>query len=313
MVAELTVEARLRQWYDGLDGPDVPCLVGLSGGMDSTVLLHGLCQLRADRNQALSITALHLNHNLHPSAGQWQDHCAELCAMLAVPLITDTLAAGALQSRGGSLEAAARTARYDFFAAHLQQPGAALLLAHHADDQTETLLLRLLQGRGLLPMPTTRPLAGGALWRPLLALPRATLLAYAQRHGLHWLNDPSNTDEQLDRNYLRHRVLPQIQARWPEAGSHLQRVASVSVQRGDALARLLADRCRLPVAWCQGAEGISILRGWLGRFSEYEVTDRALKEFCRQLSADGDRAPRLTLAHGELARDADEVCYRPAD
>ena len=283
--------------------------------MDSVALLHGLAQLRDERathGADFNLSALHLNHGLHPDAGDWQRHCAATCAALAVPLTTQTLAPGYLQAAGGSLEAAAREARYAFFGAELP-PGALLVLAHHADDQAETILLRMLQGRGLLPMPATRPLGQGALWRPLLSLPRVALAEYASAHGLQWLEDPSNADEQMDRNYLRQRVLPELRERWPDLAVNLQRAATTVVAQSAALDSVLARQARLPIAWCQGSEGISVLRSWLGQFSEYEVTDRALKEFVRQLASTNDRKPQLMLSQGRLLRADNAVCYELAD
>lgn len=283
--------------------------------MDSVVLLHGLAQLRkaqVAQGAGFNLTALHVNHGLHPDAGDWQRHCASTCAALAVPLKIQTLAPGQLQATGGSLEAAARNARYEFFTAQLPA-GAVLVLAHHADDQAETILLRMLQGRGLLPMPVTRALGQGVLWRPLLSLSRSVLADYASARGLEWLEDPSNMDEQMDRNYLRQRVLPDLRARWPDLAANLQRTAAAGVAQGAALETVLVRQASLPVAWCASPEGISILRSWLGQFSEYEVTDRALKEFVRQLASSNHRKPQLALSRGRLLRVDGAVCYEPAD
>lgn len=310
-----SVAAQLAAWVDAQPRPLAHCYVGLSGGMDSTVLLHGMVQLRERyraRDAEFAVSALHLNHGLQADADRWQQHCAALCQSLAVPLVAQTLAPGQLRAAGGSLEAAARAARYDFFATQLPA-GALLLLAHHADDQAETVLLRLVQGRGLLPMPQTRPLAQAALWRPLLSLPRAALTAYASEHDLQWLEDPSNADEQMDRNFLRQRVLPELQARWPGLAANLRRVADTAAGQNAALDAVLAGQLRLPIALCQSPEGASIVRSWLGQFSEYEVTDRAIREFVRQLGSNSDRKPQLTLARGTLVRVKNEVCYQPAD
>jgi tRNA(Ile)-lysidine synthase len=114
------------------------------------------------------------------------------------------------------------------------------LSAHHQDDQAETVLLNLMRGSGpagLAGIGAIRPFAAGWLARPLLDVPRSALLAYAAAHSLTWIEDPSNQDAQFDRNYLRHEVLPRIEARWPNSAQRIRRSADLA---GEAAA-LLAD------------------------------------------------------------------------
>jgi len=197
-------------------------LVGLSGGLDSIVLLHGLTVLQQQGKLPFVLRAIHINHGLHPDADQWQQHCAKICDQWGVAFVARKVdLSSATQTTAGKppagLEKAARDARYAAFRQALQA-GEALLLAHHRDDQMETLLLRLLRGagpRGLAGIPVTRELGAGFLWRPLLEIDRTQLLGYAQQHQLAWINDASNADQQFDRNYLRHAILPLLEARWP--------------------------------------------------------------------------------------------------
>lgn len=207
------------------DAPDARVHVGYSGGLDSTVLLHALAAEAAVRRRGLR--ALHVHHGLHPDADAWVAHCQGTCDALGVPLSVvrvDVVADG----RGP--EASARAARHAAYAAALG-PGDAMALAHHREDQAETFLLRALRAsgpEGLASMAAWRPCGQGALWRPLLATPRALLLAYAHAHGLRWVEDPSNADAGLDRNFLRARVLPLLRERWPAADAALARSAALS-------------------------------------------------------------------------------------
>ena len=160
-----------------------------------------------------------------PKPTDWTEHCLRLCGSLGVECVVE--AVRVRRDTGKGLEAAARDARYAAFGRHLAE-GESLVLAHHQDDQAETVLLRLLRGSGsdgLAAMRGERRFAGGFLLRPLLGLPRAQLLDYARAHGLAWCEDPSNQDPGADRNFLRLRVMPLLRERWPEAASRACREA----------------------------------------------------------------------------------------
>jgi tRNA(Ile)-lysidine synthase len=222
--------------------PDAPILVGFSGGMDSTVLLHALAADPAVR--ARGLRAIHVDHALHVRSLEWSEHCIRECAALGVELAVARLR---IVDDGCGPEAAARAARLAAFAQALQ-PGEWLALAHHRDDQAETVLLRLLRasgGGGLAAMRATRPFAEGTLWRPLLELPRARLHEYAQAHGLRWIEDPSNAQAVFDRNYLRLEVLPALERRWPQAAEGLARSAALLGEDAGLLAQETARRLAL--------------------------------------------------------------------
>jgi len=222
--------------------PEGPLTVALSGGLDSTALLHLLTTQPEARQRSLS--AIHVNHGLHPQSADWKEHCRVLCEQLDVPLIASIVAV--TDTRGQGLEAAARAARYWAFSS-VMQAGEILALAHHADDQAETLLLRLLRGAGTSAAASMRErvaFANGMLWRPLLSVPRAELLRYAERHGLHWIDDPSNTDTRHDRNFLRHEIFPLLGKRWPHAALSLARSARLLAEDAERLARIDAQRLR---------------------------------------------------------------------
>lgn len=196
--------------------------IAFSGGLDSTVLLHLLADY-ARTHTAPPLRAIHIHHGLQPAADAWPAHCEHVCANLGVELRVVHVQV----APGASLEQAARDARYAAFT-KVVGPGEVLFTGQHRDDQAETLLFRLLRGaglRGLTAMPAQRPLGQGSLARPLLAIARQQLHAYAQAQGLTWIEDPSNSDTAFARNYLRGEVFPVLQQRWPQTSQNLARCA----------------------------------------------------------------------------------------
>ncbi|MDO4434365.1 MAG: tRNA lysidine(34) synthetase TilS [Alysiella sp.] len=212
--------------------------VGLSGGMDSVVLLHLLCRTRVAQNWQL--TAVHVHHGLNSQADDWLIFCQKLCTDWQVDFVAQKVQ---VHSADLGLEAAARQARYAVFA---QQQTDVLALAHHLNDQLETYFLAALRGggiRALSAMPVQRewlphsfrlpentfPSLSGSLesthnpiiWRPLLSFSREAIAHYAQQYDLKWVEDSSNADTQYLRNWLRHDVLPHIQQRLPQLAAHI--------------------------------------------------------------------------------------------
>jgi tRNA(Ile)-lysidine synthase len=208
-------------------------LVGFSGGLDSTVLLHQLAT-SADPGKRV-VRAIHVEHGLHPDADAWAMHCQRFCDLHDVSLTI--VHVDVARDGGDGLEAAARKVRHAAFEAELRDDEI-LALAHHRDDQAETFLLRALRASGpdgLGAMRAWRAFGRGWLWRPLLDIALADLLTYAQQHGLQWIEDPSNTDTALDRNFLRHRVLPLLRERWPQVDAAFARSALLSAQADELL------------------------------------------------------------------------------
>lgn len=196
--------------------------VGLSGGMDSVVLLDLLTTL-APRHE-WRVSAIHVNHQLSPRAAQWSRFCRRLCREQGVPLRVVKVDV----PRGDSTEGAARIARY---AAYRTQPAEHIVLAHHQDDQAETVLLQLLRGagvKGLAAMPVVREdgeRAGPMLLRPLLGLTRHQIERYANGRGLRWVDDESNNDAYYLRNFLRKEIMPRLETRVPAYRATLARAA----------------------------------------------------------------------------------------
>lgn len=215
---------------------DCAILVALSGGLDSTVLLHALADfIPSDR-----LRAIHIHHGLSPHADQWQLQCETLCARLNIRLITECV-----QSRpqpGDSIEAWARSERYKICAQHLQD-NELLMTAQHAQDQAETLLLALVRGsgpKGLSAMPLIKPFGRGFHVRPFLHMDREILLTYAKEQHLTWVHDESNDNQDYDRNFLRHVIMPALQQRWPSIVQTLVRVAGHCVEQEALIDLLLA-------------------------------------------------------------------------
>ena len=241
------------------DRSRAPLCVAFSGGPDSTALLHALAQLPA--THAHGLRALHVDHGLHADSGAWADHCVHFCADLGLPC--QVVRTRVETHRGEGMEAAARHARYTAFEQNLR-PGETLLLAHHRDDQAETVLLKLLRGagpEGLGGMRERRPLGRGELWRPLLRdISRAQLRDYVAQHHLPCIDDPSNADTRLARNHLRHEILPRIAAHWPQAVDSILHSATLNRAAADALrTQWLADFTTLHDA----ATGSLDAAGWL--------------------------------------------------
>jgi tRNA(Ile)-lysidine synthase len=315
------VEVRLDRWLHA--GARVT--VALSGGLDSVVLLDCLARLRDRR--AILLEALHVNHGLSAHGGAWAAFCGKLCGRLGVPLRVVDVHVD--RGPGESLEAAARRARYAAFRQHVS---GTLVLAHHLDDQAETILLQLLRGagpRGAGAMPRSREAGGDAgpmpplaVVRPLLGAARSRLEGYARTAGLTWVDDESNADTGLDRNYLRACVLPLIEERFPgyrkalarsaelcgEASGLLDELAAQdgthAVRNGDldvaALRRLSEPRAR------------NLLRWFLRQNAVAAPAARRLGETVRQLvHARPDQRIRIVLGNVELRCYLGCACLQP--
>jgi len=234
-------------------------VAGLSGGIDSVVLLHVLRTLAPEFGFRLG--ALHVHHGLSRNADRWSRFCAALCRRWRVPLSVRRVR---IVRGGEGLEAAARAARYD---AYRRARAAAVVLAHQLDDQAETVLLNLLRGAGLAGasgMPAAGRQRGLLILRPLLDVPREAIAAYAGKHALEWIEDESNADQALTRNFLRHRVAPLLARRFPRWRESLARAA-----RHFAGAEADANR---------------MLRAFLAARGLRSPSERRLAEMLRQLT-----------------------------
>ncbi len=247
-------------------------VLGLSGGVDSVVLLHLLHRLSPVYSWRLS--ALHVHHGISPNADAWAAFCAGLCARCGVPLQIERVDIAPLREHG--IEAAARKLRHAVFE---RQQANFIAFAHHQDDQAETLLLQLLRGagaRGAAAMPGIQlRINAPVLLRPLLDVPRSELLEYARRHDLQWVEDESNADDRYPRNFLRQRMLPLLEQRFPAYRETLARSARHFAEASELLDQLAQQDAQLspsPLAVTNDLAGVvgqpsqlassSIREGW---------------------------------------------------
>jgi len=289
-------------------------VIGLSGGLDSVVLLH----LAARSLPAGQLLVVNIDHQLQPQSAHWSDFCGRLAGSLNLPFVSHKVVVAA----GASLEQAARQARYQVFE-ELLQPGDCLLLAHHLDDQAETMLFRLLRGtgvRGLAGMPDSRMLGEAELYRPLLSITRQELQDWARAEQLQWIDDPSNADLSYDRNYLRHKVLPLLQARWP-GFSHRWSDTAGYLREAEQLHRDLAEIDLQQVRTgagldCSALMALSaprranLLRYWCLKAGQ-SIGERHIQGVVKLIAAADDRQPVVQLGDLQLRRYRGALVLQP--
>jgi len=296
--------------------PEAPVAVACSGGMDSVVLAHALARLA--REAGCSLRMIHVDHGLHADSASWSARCVDFATSLDVPIVIEQ---ATVVQRDEGLEAAARNARYERFRS-VMRDGEAIALAHHADDQAETILLKLLRGagpEGLGGMRAMRPFGRGFLWRPLLDLPRAVLSEYAHANNLSWIDDPSNADTRLRRNFLRHEILPKLTERWPDTAVALAHSAAWTRAAADhidseartALKRLRGGPSQLNWRdWLDLSDAMrdAVLRLWLRELNLPPPAFFHVAEIERQLrDAAPDRSPCIRWAGCEIRRYRDFI------
>jgi len=277
----------LEGFLSPLIQPHQKLLAALSGGLDSRVLLELLVLLKPILKYEL--LAMHVHHGLSPNADRWAAFCAETCGSLGIPI--EIVRINVAANSGHGTEATARKARY---AALKAAPADFILLAHHEDDQAETLLLQMLRGAG------AKGLAGmgkhdacNRYLRPLLDIPRTKLLEFANMRNLKWIEDESNADIGYDRNYCRHQILPVMEQRFPAVRHTLARSAmhlAEASQLLDDLAELDAVHCIKDEALdVSGLASLSeprarnLLRWWLSSHQQEMPSMVRLQEMLRQL------------------------------
>ena len=220
-------------------------LLGLSGGLDSRVLLHLLAQCQS--RLGFNLSAMHVNHQISPHASHWADFCTEICHQVNIQCLVNPV--NVPRDSGLGLEAAARLCRYE---ALFSTPADVVVLAHHQDDQAETFLLQLMRGAGvkglaamgekrMQPATTSREVP---LLRPLLNVSRETLADYAASQGLQWIEDESNSDIDFDRNYIRHEFLPILKQRFPACLTTISRSASNMAEAAELMDEIAQEDAR---------------------------------------------------------------------
>jgi tRNA(Ile)-lysidine synthase len=312
------LQANLEDFLKRATRPGQTLLLGFSGGLDSCVLFDLLRHVQAAVD--FHLQALHINHGISPNAAEWERFCAERCAGAGVPFQATRV--NVPRDGGQGLEAAARAVRY---AVLMTQPVDAVVLAHHQDDQAETLLLQLLRGagtKGLAAMPAMSEYVAGhpILLRPLLDVSRDTLEEYARARNLRWIEDESNLDLAYDRNFLRHHILPELEKRFPatrvtlaRSAAHLGESANLLDEMAREDAAHLVREGRLDLAGLRTysmPRAKNLLRYWLAGHMSSMPNTRRLGEIYQQLmNARPDAQVCVRLSDGHVRRYRGEAWF----
>ena len=311
-VAREEFSASLSEALDAFS-PGLPLAVALSGGADSSALL-----VACAAKWPGQVVAIHIHHGLQAPADDFARHCAALCSSLNVPLAIEHV--DARPAPGESPEAAARNARYGAFGAVVQRewPLRAIkdiAIAQHADDQVETMLLALSRGAGLpglAAMPARWNRSGITYHRPLLAVPGQCLRAWLSKRQIDWVEDPTNADEQFTRNRIRARLLPALQAAFPQFRRTFARTARHAAQAQELLLELAIQDLALigtPPA-IKAVQALStprqanVLRHWLLRAHRATPSAAQLDQLLLQIAACTTRGHQIHLkvADGHVRR-----------
>lgn len=199
---------------------DLDILVGFSGGPDSTALLLALFTLKQQNKIQANLSALHINHGINENSDRWEEHCKTVCNSLGIDLLIERVV---ITNSSKSFELEARNARLKVFEGYTNQ-FPQICLAHHLNDQVETILFRLFRGtglKGILGMSVKRAIGSGSLIRPFLQISKESLIRYLHSIDIGYIKDASNTNEAMDRNFIRNTVLPLIESRWGAASKKI--------------------------------------------------------------------------------------------
>jgi len=289
-------------------------LVAFSGGPDSVCLAAQLASCANTR----PVSCIHVDHGLDSKSAERARHAVAISRSLGLECVVEQVIVGRKPGRNtgheGGTEGGARKARYALFSRLLQR-GETLVTAHHADDQAETILMRLLRGAGptgLAGIPRQRPFGSGWLVRPLLDWKKSEIMAWLEAGNLEWIADPANDDLTFDRNFVRHEIMPLLRARWPGVAGAIRRAGRLSDGAADAVTqvaridlanclnpnRLLSQSCLELLPSFRQAE---MLRYWCQKESRPPPPGAPLDEFLGQLkSAASDRQPVLRWADQTL-------------
>ncbi|OAT34587.1 tRNA lysidine(34) synthetase TilS [Proteus myxofaciens] len=297
-------------------------LVGFSGGVDSTVLLHGLVQLRDIYHLPLELTAIYIHHGLNDKADAWSVHCQQCCEQWNVDFISEKVI---VNSKEGGIENSAREARYRAFHQHLQ-PQQILVTAQHQDDQAETFLLALKRGSGpagLSSMPIKMVFNNNYLIRPLLNITRKHIEEYAHQQKISWVEDDSNQNARYDRNFLRLHILPLLTERWPHFSQAVTRSATLCGEQEALLDELLESELNVLIdkaksidiaqlAMCSEIKRNALLRRWFAQHNKIMPSKQHISRLWQEVAlAKEDANPRLRFFDDEIRRYKQRLYFVP--
>ncbi|WP_394256482.1 tRNA lysidine(34) synthetase TilS [Vibrio harveyi] len=309
--------SHFAQVLDRYFQPDTKIVLAFSGGVDSRLLLELLSryqQVNSTESKLLGCQAVYVHHGLSSNADDWADKCLLWAKHVNIPCTVERVELDI--NSGESIELLAREARYQALEKHIQM-GDLLLTGQHADDQVETFLLALKRGsgpKGLSSMAESMPFAGGILVRPLLTVKREQIEAAARKQKLDWVEDESNQDIRYDRNFLRHRIVPELSERWPSVHQAVQRSASLCAQQealldellGAAFERVLQTDLSVSIEALNEHSELArarLIRMWLAKLAVNMPTQVQLNLIWNEVAlAQQDANPKLKLKQGEVRR-----------
>lgn len=314
----LAFQQQLKQYFP----TQSDFMLGLSGGVDSVVLLQLLAQSR--RSLKLNVRAIHIHHGLSPNADAWASVCQNLCQTLEIPLLIKKVKVEGKQG----IEAQARHARYQAIGQTIR-PNEVLVTAHHLDDQVETFFLALKRGsgvKGLGAMQAVSFLQNFAIFRPLLTISKQEILDYAKQHRLVWVEDESNQNTDYERNFLRQEILPPLNQRWQQFSHMVARTAQHCREQQKLIEELLEHeltvrmdeaRKRLDI---RGFELFSapkqqaLVRLWLEKCKLPMPSMVQLEQIIHRLIlAKPDKTPQIQLGKQMIRRYQQHIFVTPPD
>ena len=256
--------------------------VAFSGGLDSSVLLHSLVSIPEFKEK---VFAIHVNHGLSPNSKSWIKHCDKFCSGLGVNFIPLTIELENSKTNENIL----RQARYEAFFSCLKK-GDVLCTAHHQDDHIETILFRILRGtgiKGLAGIEKYSQIEGIDLIRPLISYSKKDLLDYGNKFNVNWIEDESNEDLSISRNFIRKKVIPNLKNdNWPEYKNSISYLSSKAKEANeilDEIAFLDLKRCAsesldrlsiLKIKELSHARAMNVLFTWLGINTHLGVSNK---------------------------------------
>ncbi len=293
-------------------------LLGCSGGLDSMALLWALSRLRTDAAYPFGLRVVHVDHQLQAASGAWAAQVLAQGATLGLEVISRQV-----RVASGNLEQEARRARYRAYQTVIA-PDEVLVLAHHQQDQAETVLMRLLSGSGVSGLAAMRQVScrdGLTICRPLLTVPRDEIQRYAEAEGLSWVDDPANHDLHYERAVLRQKIWPMLREEWPGFEAAMGRTAALMA---DA-AEIVTAQGEVDLASVQAVDGALeidclqtlsdarvrwVLARWMQGCAVYPPPYRRVEAVRQMMTADMDAEPRVDWRLDELSLSAD-VDYPP--
>lgn len=273
-------------------------IVAYSGGVDSHVLLHA-CSHLAVSFESIQFKAIYIDHGLHKDSTKWSDHCRQISADLAIEFTS--IKVDASNTSGEGPEQAARLVRYQALKS-VMNDASLLMTAQHQDDQAETLMLQLLRGsgiKGLAAMPSLARFGAGQIARPFLNHSKQSILDYAKKNDLDWIEDPSNSDTTLNRNYLRQQVIPLIKQRWPAFAKTTSRTALHCAETDSVLSDCLSiyvPGLNVETFDCHSIKALTgatqrlVLREWLMQNELQLPSQKVLEQIQAMLSSRSTKA-----------------------